>query len=155
MKCLFCNAPETKVIDSRLLMESTTIRRRRKCDACNKRFTTYEKSQIQMPIVVKSDGRRQSYDRDKILKGIKKACRKRNVQEEVLIGHLEDLEKHVLESYDKEVTSTIIGSKVMEILQKVDPVAYIRFASIYWDFQNINDFIYALQGDLKGSTINE
>jgi transcriptional repressor NrdR len=149
MRCPICKAPETKVIDSRLLLEGAAIRRRRKCEACQKRFTTYEEQQIQMPSIVKNDGRRENYTREKILTGIKKACHKRPIPTERIIEFIENLEKNLLEHNEKEVTTTAIGELVMEHLLRMDPVAYVRFASFYWNFQDVDDFVHSLQDHMR------
>ncbi len=148
MRCTICNAPDTKVIDSRLLPEGTTIRRRRKCETCNQRFTTYEKIEIQMPVIVKSDGRRENYQSEKIIKGIKKACQKRPISMEQIDNLISETEKNILEIHKKEIDANIIGQMIMENIYKLDPVAYVRFASFYWNFDNIDDFIVNLQKNL-------
>ncbi|MCO4792108.1 MAG: transcriptional repressor NrdR [Bacteriovoracaceae bacterium] len=154
MHCPVCVAEDTKVIDSRLLMEGKTVRRRRKCLSCEHRFTTYEKFQVQMPVVVKSsDGRRESYNRDKILKGLKKACQKRPISMEQIDELLDDLEKSLLEFEGKEVPSSFIGEHIMQSLNKLDPVSYIRYGSFYWNFDDVEDFVSSLKS--KSSPIIE
>ena len=149
MHCTICNAIDTKVIDSRLLMEGKTVRRRRKCEVCNKRFTTYEKIEINMPEIVKSDGRRESYRREKILNGVKKACQKRPISMNQIDDLIEKAEKKIIDNHDKEVSAAAIGQLVMESVYNLDPVAYVRFASFYWNFNNVDDFIIGLQKNLE------
>lgn len=147
MKCPFCNESETKVIDSRTLNEGFSIRRRRKCEACNRRFTTYENVEISMPMVVKLDGRREPYQREKIESGIKKACQKRPISTQQIENLIENIEKGILDISEKEVASKEIGKLVMHSLRNLDPVAYIRFASVYRKFQDIEEFVHDIQHD--------
>lgn len=149
MHCIKCHAPDTRVIDSRSILEGEVTRRRRKCDICNHRFTTYEKLLVQLPAIVKHDGRRENYDKNKILKGIKKACHKRPISIEQIDQIIYQVEKNLLENFDKEVLSSTVGDLVMKKLYEVDPVAYVRFASFYWNFNNIDDFVANLQQNLK------
>lgn len=131
MKCPYCGYPDSKVIDSRPTDDNTSIRRRRECLKCGKRFTTYEKVE-QLPIlVIKKDNRREVYDRDKILKGMIKACEKRPVPIKVLEEITDEIDKRIINSMEREITSTEIGEMVMEKLKNVDEVAYVRFASVY------------------------
>ncbi len=140
---------ESKVVDSRPTDEGLTIRRRRECTKCGKRFTTYEKIE-QLPVfVVKKDGRRESFDRDKILKGLLKACEKRPISLKDLEALVQDVEKQVFNSLEQEVTSQQIGQMVMERLKKLDEVAYVRFASVYRQFKDINTFMEELNKLLK------
>ncbi|MBM7583290.1 transcriptional repressor NrdR [Caldicoprobacter guelmensis] len=149
MKCPFCYHMESKVVDSRPTDEGFTIRRRRECTNCGKRFTTYEKIE-QMPVfVVKKDGRRESFDRDKIMKGLLKACEKRPVSLKDLEALVQDVEKQIFNSLEQEVTSQQIGQMVMERLKKLDEVAYVRFASVYRQFKDINTFMEELNKLLK------
>lgn len=134
MKCPYCGYPDSKVIDSRPTDDNTSIRRRRECLKCGKRFTTYEKVE-QLPIlVIKKDNRREVYDRDKILKGMIKACEKRPVPIKVLEEITDEIDKRIINSMEREITSTEIGEMVMEKLKNVDEVAYVRFASVYRQF---------------------
>lgn len=149
MKCPFCYHAESKVVDSRPTDEGFTIRRRRECTKCGKRFTTYEKIE-QLPVfVVKKDGRRESFDRNKILKGLLKACEKRPISLKDLEELVQDVEKQVFNSLEQEVTSQQIGQMVMERLKKLDEVAYVRFASVYRQFKDINTFMEELNKLMK------
>ena len=145
MHCPNCHAAATKVIDSRESADGTSIRRRRKCEVCQKRFTTYEQLPVHMPSVVKNDGRRENYDREKILTGIKKACHKRPISTEQILEIAEQIEKNILDTTPQEISTTAIGEQIMAQLFQLDRVAYVRFASFYWNFQDIDDFVYSLQ----------
>ncbi len=145
MRCPICNKNDTKVMDSRLVTSENVIRRRRKCESCQKRFTTHEKINIQMPAIVKSDGRRENYQRNKIIQGIKMACQKRPVAIETIESLTTNIEKQIIENFAKEISTTEIGVFVMDQLYDIDKVAYIRFASIYWNYKNIDDFINNLK----------
>ena len=147
MKCPFCQESETKVVDSRLLKEGFSVRRRRKCEGCEKRFTTYENIEISMPNIVKLDGRREPYLREKIKSGIEKACQKRPIPTEQVERMIENIEKSMLEISEKEVTTQDIGKIVMMYLRNLDPVAYIRFASVYRKFQDVDEFVNNIQHD--------
>ena len=149
MHCPQCNAPDTKVIDSRTLLEENSIRRRRKCDACEYRFTTYEKLHLQMPQIAKKDGRRESYNREKIMKGLKKACSKRPISVNELEHFIDGIERELLDISITEVSSNQLGKVIMDRLKKLDPVSYVRFASFYWDFGDIEDFVYGLKHNLN------
>jgi transcriptional repressor NrdR len=145
LKCPFCGYLDSKVIDSRPTDDSTSIRRRRECIKCGKRFTTYEKVE-QVPIlVIKKDLSREAYDRDKILKGMIKACEKRPVPIKKLEDLADEIERDIYNSYEKEITSAQIGEMVMEKLKNVDEVAYVRFASVYRQFKDINTFMDELK----------
>lgn len=145
MKCPFCGYLDSKVIDSRPTDDSASIRRRRECIKCGKRFTTYEKVE-QIPIlVIKKDLSREAYDRDKILKGMIKACEKRPVPIKKLEDLADEIERDIYNSYEKEITSAQIGEMVMEKLKNVDEVAYVRFASVYRQFKDINTFMDELK----------
>lgn len=145
MKCPFCDQNDTKVVDSRLLKEGFSIRRRRKCEACEKRFTTYETIEISMPNIVKVDGRREPYNREKIYGGLEKACQKRPISTEQLERIVDNIEKSILELSAKEVSTYDIGKIVMMYLRNLDPVAYIRFASVYRTFQDVEEFVHDIQ----------
>ncbi|GFN35981.1 transcriptional regulator NrdR [Tepidimicrobium xylanilyticum] len=145
MNCPFCNYQETKVVDSRPTDEGQAIRRRRECLKCSKRFTTYEKIERIPLIVVKKDGNRQTYDRNKILNGILKACEKRPVPLEVIEDMVNEIEKELYNSMEKEVTTQYIGELVMDKLKTVDEVSYVRFASVYRQFKDINTFMDELK----------
>lgn len=145
MKCPFCGHIEDKVIDSRLSQDGATTRRRRVCLQCSKRFTTYERVEETLPTVVKKDGRRVPFDRNKILSGIKKACEKRPVSIETIEDIVNRLESRFMESGKREIPSRVIGEAVMDELKKLDEVAYVRFASVYREFRDINEFMKELK----------
>lgn len=145
MRCLFCNCTESKVIDSRSADDDKTIRRRRECTGCGRRFTTYETIEIAPILVVKSDGNRQSYDIGKIKRGIIKACEKRPVPIEKIDALVDEISKKLYNSMAQEVTSKQIGEMVMEGLKKLDEVAYVRYASVYRSFKDISSFMQELQ----------
>lgn len=145
MKCPFCASPQNRVIDSRLSKDGHVIRRRRECDECTSRFTTYERVEEMMPMVVKKDGSRVGYDRGKVLGGIRRACEKRPVSVAVIDQLLDDLEREFQEVGEKEIPSSYIGERVMERLKEVDGVAYVRFASVYRSFRDVNEFLDELK----------
>jgi transcriptional repressor NrdR len=145
MRCPFCKKTENKVIDSRLSHEGAVIRRRRECLDCSRRFTTYERVEEMLPLVVKKDGRREAFDREKILAGLKKAVEKRPVSAEQLEQVVLDIEQKLQEAGEKEVPSTSIGEHVMRALQKIDDVAYVRFASVYRSFRDVKEFMDELK----------
>ena len=140
MKCIYCEHPESKVIDSRPTDEGTVIRRRRECLACAKRFTTYEKVERTPVLVVKKDGRREYFDVEKIRTGIVRSCEKRPISIEQIDELVEEIEKSVYNTLEREVTSDAVGELVMAGLKKLDGVAYVRFASVYRQFTDINTF---------------
>jgi len=150
VKCPFCPAADTRVMDSRDSAEGTIIRRRRECETCKRRFTTYERVEELNPLVVKKDGRREAFDRDKLLAGLKKACEKRPVSVEQVEQLVTDIEKKLQELGEKEVASTTIGELVMERLPEFDEVAYVRFASVYRSFRDIAEFMDELKDILQG-----
>jgi len=141
VKCPFCGSIEDKVIDSRTSKEGDAIRRRRECLRCEKRFTSYERVEDLLPEVVKKDGRRESFDRIKILAGLKKACEKRPIGIETLDNITDSIEKKLVGLGVKEIKSTWIGEEVMSSLRELDKVAYVRFASVYRQFKDINEFM--------------
>ncbi|HZX48981.1 MAG TPA: transcriptional regulator NrdR [Nitrospirota bacterium] len=149
MKCPFCGHIEDKVVDSREGKEGSSIRRRRECLRCRRRFTTYEHIEDVLPVVVKKDGRREVFDRNKILSGLKKACEKRPVGMDALEDSVSRIEKKVQESGEKEIPSTMLGEEVMKELHGLDEVAYVRFASVYREFKDINQFMDELSDILK------
>jgi len=155
MRCPFCNFTEDKVIDSRTAKDSSIIRRRRECLSCNKRFSTIERVEINLPMVIKRDSSRASYDRHKVEKGILKACEKRAVSQEQIEELLNELEQVLLETGEKEVPVALIGEHIMAALKNLDEVAYIRFASVYRQFKDIGEFMQELQGLLKQNTNKE
>ncbi len=151
MRCLFCGHMESKVIDSRSTEEGNTIRRRRECLECGKRFTTYEKIETIPMIVVKKDGTRETFDRDKVLNGILRACEKRPVTLSDIEKLIDDIESKLYNMLEREVTSERVGEMVMERLQKLDDIAYVRFASVYRQFKDINSFMDELAKIIKKS----
>jgi transcriptional repressor NrdR len=144
MNCPFCTHVDTRVVDSRLGREGNNIRRRRECEKCNKRFTTYERVEEMLPLVVKKDGRREPFDRQKIVAGMQRACEKRPVSIGVIEQFVDRLEQSLQESGEKEIPSTRIGEAVMSALHEIDQVAYVRFASVYREFRDINEFMSEL-----------
>jgi transcriptional repressor NrdR len=147
MKCPFCTHEESSVIDSRVSNE--TIRRRRECEKCRKRFTTYERVEELLPVIVKKDDRREPFDRLKVLSGVQKACEKRPISREKIDEVVDQIERELQELGVKEVSSKEIGERIMKQLHKLDHVAYVRFASVYRDFKDLNQFMDELQGLLK------
>ena len=149
MKCPYCTKIDNKVIDSRLSKDGRTIRRRRECIECKRRFTTYEKLEEVLPMIIKKDSRREPFNRDKILEGIKKACQKRPVSITKIDEFVEALELYFQELGKKEVDSKEVGERVINRLKEWDEVAYVRFASVYRQFKDINEFMAELEGILK------
>ena len=145
MKCPFCDTLEDKVVDSRMAREGGVIRRRRECLSCKRRYTTYERVEESLPIVVKKDGRRESFDRTKILSGLKKACEKRPISTSTIEALTERIEKRIQEMGDTEIQSRTIGEEVMKELHQLDQVAYVRFASVYREFKDIDQFMDELK----------
>ena len=144
MRCPYCAFPESKVIDSRPADDGASIRRRRECLSCRKRFTTYETMESLPLVVIKKDGSRQSFDRNKVLGGLIRACEKRPVPYHSLEEMTNEIEQVLQSKMEREVSSSEIGELVMERLKKVDEVAYVRFASVYRQFKDINTFMYEL-----------
>ncbi len=145
MKCPFCGKDDTRVVDSRPVEESNAIRRRRLCDSCGKRFTTYEKVETIPLIVIKKDMNREQYDRSKIEAGVLRACHKRPVSANEISELVNKVETDLFNSEDKEIRSTYIGELVMDKLKDLDPVAYVRFASVYREFKDVNTFMDELK----------
>ena len=145
MQCPFCSNEDTKVIDSRIGKEGNNIRRRRECIDCQRRFTTYERVEETLPLIIKKDGRRESFDRLKIISGIQRACEKRPVSVSVIEKIVDQLEFSLMESGEKEIGAYKVGEGVMSALQSVDEVAYVRFASVYRQFKDINEFMSELK----------
>jgi transcriptional repressor NrdR len=141
MKCPACGEVEDKVIDSRLGREGAVIRRRRECSSCRKRFTTYERIEEMLPYVIKKDGRREAFDRIKIVDGMRRACQKRPISISDIENVADSIEQDLLERPEKEISVAHIGEKVMEALSQMDEVAYVRFASVYRSFHDIEEFI--------------
>jgi len=149
MKCPFCENADTKVIDSRPTEEGHAIRRRRECDSCGKRFTTYEKIEEMLLMVIKKDGKREAFDRDKIFKGISKACEKRAVPMAEIEKVVDEIERGLNNTMEKEIESKFIGELIMEQLKRIDEVAYVRFASVYRQFTDVNTFIAEIEKLMK------
>lgn len=145
MKCPFCNELEDKVVDSRMAKEGEVIRRRRECLACKRRYTTYERVEEVLPVVVKKDGRRESFDRSKILAGLKKACEKRPISTATIETVTDRIEKRIQEMGETEIESRIVGEELMKELHQLDQVAYVRFASVYREFKDIDQFMDELR----------
>ncbi|HMA85464.1 MAG TPA: transcriptional regulator NrdR [Desulfosalsimonadaceae bacterium] len=145
MKCPFCRENNNKVIDSRLSRDGTAIRRRRECMSCKRRFTTYEYIEEIPLMIIKKDKRRELFSRDKVRSGFKKACEKREISMNMIEAFIEEIERDLRESEEKEIPSAIIGEKVMKKLHELDKVAYVRFASVYRDFKDVSDFVTELK----------
>jgi transcriptional repressor NrdR len=154
MKCPLCRDLENKVIDSRLSKDGDIIRRRRECLRCERRFTTYERVEEVLPMIVKKDGRREVYERLKVIAGLKKACEKRPVSMERIEQTADRIERMLQERGEKEVASSVIGEAIMKALYELDKVAYVRFASVYRSFEDVNEFMRELK-DLIQSTRDE
>jgi transcriptional repressor NrdR len=150
MKCPYCGHLENKVIDSRLNKEYTITRRRRACDACGQRFTTYERLEVMLPMLIKKDGRREEWDRSKVVDGLQKACEKRPVSMADIDAFVDVLERRLQDMSEREVSSQQVGEWVMEGLSGLDEVAYVRFASVYRQFKDLNEFMEELKA-LLGS----
>ncbi len=155
MRCPFCEHPDTRVIDSRPTEEGHAIRRRRECDGCNKRFTTYEKVEEMIFMVIKKDGSREAFDRSKVLNGIIKACEKRPVPIADIEKIVDDIERGLNNMMEKEVESKLIGEVIMEHLKDLDEVAYVRFASVYRQFKDVNTFVAEIEKLLGKDRTNE
>jgi transcriptional repressor NrdR len=140
MKCPFCTHPESKVIDSRVSTAGDVIRRRRECEGCQRRFTSRERVEDVLPVVVKKDGVREPFDREKVLRGVRLACNKRPVAMDRIEKFIDELERDLVESEAKEVESQELGERVMKKLRELDEVAYVRFASVYRSFRDIDEF---------------
>ena len=145
MKCPFCDELEDKVVDSRMAKEGEAIRRRRECLGCKRRYTTYERVDEILPVVVKKDGRRESFDRSKILAGLKKACEKRPISTATIEAVTDRIEKRIQEMGETEIDSRIVGEELMKELHQLDQVAYVRFASVYREFKDIDQFMDELR----------
>jgi len=145
VKCPFCNQLDDKVIDSRTAREGEVIRRRRECLGCKRRFTTYERIEENLPMVVKKDNRREVFDRMKIMAGLKKACEKRPVSSAALDAAVDRIEKRIQDMGESEITGRTIGEEVMRELHQLDQVAYVRFASVYREFKDIDQFMETIK----------
>lgn len=141
MQCPYCREMDSRVVDSRLGAGGTVTWRRRECDACERRFTTYERVEHQLPVVVKKDGQREPFDREKVLRSLRVACSKRPVSADALEEQATEVERELAESGEKEVSSMVIGERVMGRLKRLDEVAYVRFASVYRSFRDIDEFM--------------
>ena len=149
MRCPYCQHGESKVIDSRDAQDGEVIRRRRECLNCGRRFTTRERVEEVLPLIVKKDGRREAFDREKLISGLKKACQKRPVSMDAMERIVAEVERELQESGEKEVPASFIGERVMVALKDLDPVAYVRFASVYRSFRDVNEFMDELKGLLS------
>ena len=155
MKCPYCNIIDNKVIDSRLSKDGRTIRRRRECIQCGRRFTTYEKLEELLPMVIKKDSRREAFSREKIISGIKKACQKRPISITDIEEFVDSLEVYFQDIGKKEIESKEVGERVINRLKEWDEVAYVRFASVYRQFKDINAFMAELEGILRARNEKE
>lgn len=149
MKCPGCSNMENKVIDSRLNKDGDIIRRRRECLSCSDRFTTYERIEKALPFVIKKDGRREEFNREKILEGVNKACQKRPISIQQVEELVDRVERYFQDMGDKEINAMLIGEKVVKELYQLDDVAYVRFASVYRSFKDVNEFMIELKEVLK------
>ena len=157
MRCPFCGHLETQVVETRDSDEGDSIRRRRKCGSCDKRFTTYERAEIELPAIVKRDGRRTDFDRAKLKGSMMLALRKRPVSAEAMESAIEAIEARLRQTGEKEVDSTWLGEAVMRELRKLDKVAYVRFASVYRSFDDVNEFVAAIKetGKARKGSVDE
>ncbi len=154
MKCPFCNAADTRVIDSRPADDNSSIRRRRQCETCGKRFTTYEKLETMPLMVIKKDHSRETYDRSKIESGVIHSCHKRPVSTQQIDQMIDDIENNLFSMEDKEIETSVIGELVMSKLKELDEVAYVRFASVYREFKDVNTFMEELGKLLRSKQEN-
>lgn len=145
MKCPYCSDMENKVIDSRMTKDGNTVRRRRECLGCERRFTTYERVEQTPLVLIKKDGRRENFDRNKVLVGMQKACQKRDISVNTIERFVDELERELLELGEKEIPASVVGERIMNKLHQLDDVAYVRFASVYREFKDINDFMSELK----------
>ena len=146
MKCPFCGKLNTRVVDSRPGKIEFEVRRRRECQECSQRFTTYERVDQLPLVIVKKDGRREDFNREKVVTGIKKACEKRAISINLIEETVEAIERDLREASEGEIPSTIVGEKIIDALKKIDDVAYVRFASVYREFKDVDDFVQELKG---------
>ena len=149
MKCPFCGEVDNKVIDSRLSKDRNVIRRRRECIVCGRRFTTYEHIEAIPITIIKKDGRREVFSREKVRSGMQKACEKLNISINVIEEFIEELERDLKEIEEKEIPSSIVGEKIMAKLHELNDIAYVRFASVYREFKDVNDFVDELKSLLS------
>jgi len=150
MHCPFCSNDDTRVIDSRVAEGGAAVRRRRECEVCEKRFSTYERAELRLPMVVKKDGARQSFDIQKVRSGMKKALEKRPVSADALEQGVQNVQRAVQEIGESEITGAAVGDFVMEQLRHLDGVAYIRFASVYREFKDVDEFVAAVKTAMNG-----
>ncbi len=155
MKCIYCGYEDSKVLDSRPAEDNQAIRRRRECLQCSRRFTTYERVENVPLIVVKKDGTRDIFDRNKLLTGLLKACEKREISLDTLENTVIEIEREFMNDSEREISSIKVGEKVMEKLQKIDPVAYVRFASVYREFKDVETFMKELENLIKARNKEE
>jgi transcriptional repressor NrdR len=155
MKCPFCGKLNTRVVDSRPDKVDFQVRRRRECRKCSKRFTTHEKF-VQVPIIiVKKDGRREDFNREKVLNGIKKACEKRAISINLIEETVDTIERDLRETNEREIPAKLVGEKIIKALKKIDDVAYVRFASVYREFKDVDDFINELKGLVHSQSVTK
>ncbi len=150
MHCPFCANDDTRVIDSRVVEGGAAVRRRRECEVCNKRFSSYERAELRLPMVVKKDGTRQSFDAEKVRSGMQKALEKRSVSTDALEQSMQAIVRSVQELGESEMLASDVGNLVMEQLQQLDGVAYIRFASVYREFKDVDEFLAAVKSAMTG-----
>ena len=153
MKCPYCSSDDTRVVDSRAAEDNRAIRRRRECEACGRRFTTYEKVETLPLIVITKDNNREQYDRSKIEAGVLRACHKRPVSAKEVQMLVDAVEKEIFGLEEREIPTTVIGERVMDRLKDLDPVAYVRFASVYREFKDINTFMNELKSVLDSKSV--
>ena len=149
MKCPFCGEIDNKVIDSRVSKDGSVIRRRRECLVCTRRFSTFEHIEEIPIMIIKKDGRREVFNREKVRSGLKKACEKRNISMNTIEEFVDEVERDLRETGEKEIPSNVIGEKIMAILHDLDDIAYVRFASVYREFKDVNDFVAELKSLLS------
>jgi transcriptional repressor NrdR len=155
VRCPFCRGADSRVVDSRLGREGDAVRRRRHCDACGRRFTTYERVDAALPMVVKKDGRREPFERAKIVAGLARACEKRPVSVDAIEEIASGIERRLQERGDKEIRSQEIGESLMEALHSLDEVAYVRFASVYRSFRDVHEFMRELEELMTDRTLRK
>ncbi len=149
MKCPYCGEVDNKVIDSRLSKDGNVIRRRRECIICSRRFTTYEHIEEIPIMIIKKDGRREVFSREKVRSGMKRACEKRDISMNIIEEFIDELERDLRETGEKEIPAAAVGEKIMSRLHELDDVAYVRFASVYREFKDVNDFVDELKSLLS------
>ncbi|MDH3393972.1 MAG: transcriptional regulator NrdR [Desulfobulbaceae bacterium] len=154
MKCPYCGHLENRVVDSRLNKEYTITRRRRLCESCARRFTTYERLEMTMPMLIKKDGRREAWDRHKVVDGLVKACEKRPISIEMIEKFVDDMERELQDMGEREIPVDLVGERVMAGLKDLDEVAYVRFASVYRQFKDLSEFMDELKGMLDNNQGN-